>query len=151
MQHDGMLWEQSEALLGQSVIDRVLTLGREESPFIRSACTRSIRTASSPGSSASNEWATVTGQDEAPTGSSVGGATRTTSAPSIDSSSALDLATRLCRMSPTMAMRLPSMSPRRCRSVSASSSAWVGCSWVPSPALMIAGPPSWPAVHEAIW
>ena len=33
--------------------------------------------------------------------------------------------------------------------VSASSSAWVGCSWVPSPALITDGPPSSVAVHSA--
>ena len=41
-----------------------------------------------------------------------------------------------------MTTRRPSMSPSRCRMVSASSNAWVGCSWVPSPALITDGPPS---------
>ena len=56
----------------------------------------------------------------------------------------LERATRLCSTSPTMVMRagqvLPSASlpTRRRRIVNASSSAWVGCSWVPSPALMTA-------------
>src|ERR1022692_3356001 len=40
-------------------------------------------------------------------------------------------------MSPMMATRRPSSAPRRSRMVRASSSAWVGCSWVPSPALMM--------------
>ena len=40
-------------------------------------------------------------------------------------------------MSPTIAMRQPSSEGPRCRrSVNASSSAWVGCSWHPSPALI---------------
>src|SRR5690348_9005713 len=38
-------------------------------------------------------------------------------------------------MSPTTATRRPSRSPRWRHIVNASSSAWVGCSWVPSPAL----------------
>ena len=75
-----------------------------------------------------------------PTGSSVGGATRVTSAPRVRSSSALERATRLCSTSPTIATRRPSRppgldSPRCFHIVNASSSAWVGCSWVPSPAL----------------
>ena len=41
-----------------------------------------------------------------------------------------------CAMSPTIATRQPSSDgPRWRRSVNASSSAWVGCSWRPSPAL----------------
>ena len=47
-------------------------------------------------------------------------------------------ATRLCRISPQIATVSPAMSPRRRRIVSASKSAWVGCSWLPSPALMTA-------------
>ena len=109
-------------------------------PFIRSACTRNISTASAAGSSASRSWDTVTGQSATPTGSSVGGATSTTSAPRVASSMTLERATRLCRMSPTMTTRRPSMSPSRCRMVSASSNACVGCSWVPSPALITDGP-----------
>src|SRR6185312_7283118 len=45
-------------------------------------------------------------------------------------------ATRLCAMSPQMATTSPSRRPLRRRMVSASSSAWVGCSCVPSPPLM---------------
>ncbi len=47
-------------------------------------------------------------------------------------------ATRLCRMSPQIATVRPSIRPLRRRMVSASSSAWVGCSCAPSPALMTA-------------
>ncbi|EUA24099.1 hypothetical protein I553_3666 [Mycobacterium xenopi 4042] len=61
----------------------------------------------------------------------------------------LERATLLCRMSPTITMRRPSMPPRRCRMVSASSSACVGCSWVPSPALITEGPPCSVAVQSA--
>ena len=49
----------------------------------------------------------------------------------------LERATRLCAMSPMMATRRPSSVGRRSRMVRASSSAWVGCSCVPSPALMM--------------
>jgi hypothetical protein len=49
----------------------------------------------------------------------------------------LERATRLCSTSPTIPIRRPAMLPSRSRRVAASSSAWVGCSWVPSPALTI--------------
>ena len=45
-------------------------------------------------------------------------------------------ATRLCRMSPQMATLSPSIRPNWSRRVSMSSSPWVGCSCLPSPALM---------------
>ena len=41
-------------------------------------------------------------------------------------------------MSPQIATSRPSIRPLRRRIVSASSSAWVGCSWLPSPALITA-------------
>ena len=47
-------------------------------------------------------------------------------------------ATRLCRTSPQIATVRPPSRPLRWRIVSASSRAWVGCSWLPSPALMTA-------------
>ncbi|SKZ42351.1 Uncharacterised protein [Mycobacteroides abscessus subsp. abscessus] len=126
---------------------------------MRSACTRSIITASAPGSSASRLPDVSTGHSSTPTGSNVGGATSTTSAPSVESRCAFDRATRECSTSPTRAIRRPSMLPSRWRSVSASRSACVGCSWVPSPALITAGPvpsasgpsgPNPPDVHAAI-
>ena len=104
---------------------------------MRSACTRSIITASSAGSSASSDGLTRHGHCPIPTGCSVGGAITTTSAPSVASRNTLDRATRLCRTSPTIPMRRPAIEPRRSRSVAASSRACVGCSWVPSPALTI--------------
>ena len=64
------------------------------------------------------------------------GATSRTRAPIMDSSRRLDRATRLCSTSPQMATTRPSKPPSRRRMVRASSSAWVGCSWAPSPALM---------------
>ncbi len=47
-------------------------------------------------------------------------------------------ATRLCRISPQITTVSPSILPRRRRMVSASSRAWVGCPWLPSPALITA-------------
>ena len=72
-----------------------------------------------------------------PIGTSVGGPHTHTSAPSLVSSSTLLRSTRLCSMSPTMATFSPAMRPLRSRMVKASSSACVGCSCSPSPALMI--------------
>ena len=69
---------------------------------------------------------------------SVGGPITRTWLPSVVSRWMFERATRLCRMSPQIATTSPSSRPRRRRMVSASSSAWVGCSWVPSPALMTA-------------
>ncbi len=46
-----------------------------------------------------------------------------------------DRATRLWVMSPQMATTSPSNRPLWARIVEQSSSAWVGCSWAPSPAL----------------
>jgi len=69
---------------------------------------------------------------------SVGGAQRTTCAPILERSQMLERATRLCRMSPTMATRRPLSLFFLCRRVRASSRAWVGCSWAPSPAFTIA-------------
>ena len=73
-----------------------------------------------------------------PAGISVAGAQTHTSAPSFVSSSTFDRSTRLCSKSPTMATFRPLRRPFRSRIVNASSSAWVGCSCVPSPALTIA-------------
>lgn len=69
------------------------------------------------------------------TGMRVGGPTRVTLAPRVESSSTLERATRECSTSPTTATDRPASRPSRARMVYASSNAWVGCSWVPSPAL----------------
>ena len=69
-------------------------------------------------------------------GISAGGPASLTSAPRRGSSLALERATRLWRMSPQIAILRPSIRPRRWRMVAASSRAWVGCSLVPSPALI---------------
>ena len=70
-----------------------------------------------------------------PGGSRVEGATRRTRAPMAASRIMLERATRECRMSPQIATMSPSMRPLLRRIVSASRSAWVGCSCAPSPAL----------------
>ena len=69
-----------------------------------------------------------------PGGISVGGPHSTTDAPIFASSQRFERATRLCRMSPTIATRRPFSRPFFWRIVRASSSACVGCSWAPSPA-----------------
>jgi hypothetical protein len=104
---------------------------------MRSAWTRSTITASRAGSSASSTEETRQGHCRTPAGSRVGGATSTTCAPSVASSATFDRATRLCRTSPTIPIRFPAIAPSRSRIVAASSSACVGCSCVPSPALTI--------------
>ena len=83
-----------------------------------------------------------TGHAETSCGMRVGGATRVTSAPSVVSSHTFERATRECSTSPTIVTRMPARSrprlsspKRRLRIVKASSSACVGCSCVPSPAL----------------
>ena len=57
------------------------------------------------------------------------------SCPSLRMAWMLERATRLWAMSPTMATVSPSKWPLCSRIVSRSRSAWVGCSWAPSPAL----------------
>ena len=71
-----------------------------------------------------------------PEASSVEGAMTRTRAPSVLSRRMLERATRECRMSPQIATVSPAMRPLWRRMVRASSSAWVGCSWLPSPALI---------------
>ena len=66
----------------------------------------------------------------------MGGATRVTSAPSMENARTLDRATRECLTSPTMAMRSPPSGPRSFWIVKQSRRAWVGCSCQPSPALI---------------
>ncbi len=63
-------------------------------------------------------------------------------------------ATRLCRMSPQIATLSPSSRPKRSRSVSMSSRPWVGCSCLPSPALITLERMRWPrncAAPDAPW
>ncbi len=73
-----------------------------------------------------------------PGGISVAGPHAQTSAPMVLSSSTFERSTRLCSRSPTIATLRPGKRPLCSRMVNASSSACVGCSCMPSPALMIA-------------
>ena len=81
------------------------------------------------------ERVTMTPIFSMPVGKSVEGATTRTRAPSALSSMMLERATRECRMSPQIATISFDSGPLARRMVSASSSACVGCSWAPSPAL----------------
>ena len=71
-------------------------------------------------------------------GSRVGGAITRTRAPMVVKRWMFERATRLWVMSPQMATKSPSSRPLRRLMVRASRSAWVGCSWLPSPPLMTA-------------
>ena len=68
-------------------------------------------------------------------GISVGGAATITLAPMRVKARMLERATRECMTSPTIQIRAPSSEPSWRRRVNTSSSAWVGCSCLPSPAL----------------
>ena len=103
---------------------------------MRSRCSRSIITMSAPASPSRMSRVTSTPKRSMPAGSSVDGATTRTRAPSVLSRMMLERATRECRMSPQIATVRFSIAPLRRRMVSASSSAWVGCSCWPSPALI---------------
>ena len=81
-------------------------------------------------------WCTSTPSRSASVGIRVGGATTRTRAPMAFSRKMLERATRLWAMSPQMATVRLWMRPLRWRMVRASSSAWVGCSCGPSPALI---------------
>ena len=112
---------------------------------ILSFWTRRVMTTSGCVSIASSRVeTTVAPQPSISRGSRVWGAARVTVAPSVRSSTALLRATRECRMSPTITTAIPdrsmprAVSPRsRVRIVKASRRACVGCSCVPSPALMM--------------
>ncbi len=69
-----------------------------------------------------------------------------TSAPIFTRANDSDRATRECSTSPTIAVRRPSSRPSRSRIVYRSSSAWVGCSCVPSPAFR-----TLPLTHFVSW
>ena len=70
-------------------------------------------------------------------GTRVGGPQRMTFAPSLSSPQIFDRATREWAISPSKPTVRPSICPLARRIVIKSSRPWVGCSWAPSPALMI--------------
>src|ERR1700722_1675205 len=103
---------------------------------MRSRCSRSIITISALRRPSRMSRQTSTPKFSMPGGSSVEGATTRTRAPSVLSRMMLERATRECMMSPQIAIVSASIAPLLRRMVSASSNAWVGCSWAPSPALI---------------
>src|SRR5712692_6060212 len=102
---------------------------------IRSCWMRNIITASASRSASGRVRATSQPSFSTPAGISVLGPATRTRAPSFERQWTFDRATRLCAMSPTIEITLPSSGPSFSRSVRASSKAWVGCSCDPSPAL----------------
>ena len=109
---------------------------------MRSVWRRSIITTSAPSSASSKLAKALAPIASIPAGINAGGAHKRTSAPKACRHNRFDLATRLCRMSPQITTLSPVKSSARSplsrkawRSASASSSAWVGCSCCPSPAL----------------
>src|SRR5262245_52694831 len=102
---------------------------------MRSRCSRSIITMSASRRPWRMSPVASTPKRSTPDGMSVDGATTRTLAPSVVSRMMFERATRECRMSPQMAITSPSTPPLLRRIVRASSSAWVGCSCAPSPAL----------------
>ena len=89
------------------------------------------------GSTSSRLCETVTPSCSNSRGTSVLGPTSVTRAPSFRSAKMFERATRLKRMSPTIATCSPAIDPFFSRMVKRSSSACVGCSCAPSPALMM--------------
>jgi hypothetical protein len=141
--------------LSPNVRDSSRVLGkRGASPAARSCWMRSIMTTSTPSSPSSSRVTTRTRSRvtsppicSMPRGISVSGATRRTRAPSLARHRMLERATREWAMSPTIATSRPAIErgppavaavPLARRMVAASSSAWVGCSCWPSPALTTA-------------
>ena len=86
----------------------------------------------------------------------MGGPQTVTEQPIRLNASTPDRATRLCSTSPTIQILTPSSAPSRRLSVYTSSKAWVGCSCLPSPALITAAAlqratrPAAPAYGERI-
>ena len=112
------------------------SVGKKLAPC-RSRWMRSIITTSASRTpAASSVWSSAPKAARS-RGTSVGGPTRRTVDPSARSACRFERATRLCRMSPTIATVSPSRRPRCSRIVSRSRRACVGCSWQPSPALRI--------------
>ncbi len=77
----------------------------------------------------------------------MGGPTSVTSPPIFDMAKVSERATRECRTSPTMAMRSPPNEGKCSRMVNRSRRAWVGCSWVPSPAFRTLAPTH----RDSVW
>src|SRR5256884_216433 len=113
-----------------------LQLERMEKGFIRSSWSRSTFSTSAHSIASSMRPKTFTPSSSMPRGSSVHGPHTATSAPSFVRPHRFDRATRECSTSPTRQTFRPSIFPCLSRIVSRSSSACVGCSCFPSPALI---------------
>ncbi len=99
---------------------------------------RSTLSTSAQAIASSMSWVTRTPKRSTSRGIRVLGPQSSTSAPIVTRPRMLEPATRLCEISPMIATLSPSSRPNFSRRVNMSSRAWVGCSWAPSPALMIA-------------
>ena len=102
----------------------------------RSCWMRSSMTTSASASADLRSCETFTPRSVNQCGTRVEGPTSVTSASSLVSAQMLERATRLKRMSPRITTLRPFNAPRCSFIVKVSSSACVGCSWAPSPALM---------------
>src|SRR5437016_278768 len=103
---------------------------------IRSSCSRSTFSTSAHAIASSMRRKRQTPSSSMPRGRSVSGPHTPTSAPSFRRPQMLDRATRECRTSPTRHTLMPSIFPSLSRMVRRSSRPCVGCSCLPSPALM---------------
>src|SRR3989441_599533 len=105
---------------------------------------RSIMTTSASRTPSARLWCSSAPKAASSRGTSVGGPTRRTVAPSVRSACRFERATRLWSTSPTIATVRQAIFGCRSRMVSRSSSACVGCSWQPSPAFRM-GHETWRA------
>src|SRR5712691_3883694 len=115
----------------------------------RSCCTRRTMITSAASRASSTRATRRTGypRHSSSRGSHIAGPHSVKRQPNFPSRWRFERATRLCRMSPRMVTFSPMSALLRSRMVSASSRACVGCSWVPSPAL-ITGISSRPATNS---
>ena len=109
-------------------------------PRMRSSCTRSSMMTSAPATASSMDVVARTPSCARSGSINVAGPHPQTSAPRARSSSRFDRNTRLCSRSPMMETFSPANPPLCSRIVNASIRAWVGCSCMPSPALMTRAP-----------
>src|SRR5437867_3850757 len=119
---------------------------------MRSSCRRSTFSTSAHSIASSMRRNRQTPSSSMPRGISVAGPHTPTSAPSFSSPQMFERATREWRISPTRQTFSPAILPCVSRMVRRSSSAWVGCSCLPSPALTtferIRSPRNWAAPDE---
>ena len=109
-------------------------------PRMRSSCTRSSMITSAPSTASSTDVVARTPSLAMSGSIRVAGPHAQTSAPRARSSSRFERNTRLCSRSPMMETLSPANPPLCSRIVKASRRACVGCSCMPSPALMTRAP-----------